>query len=161
VVQKAFCSQEPFSGWEWIGEPAYGLETASTIIRRMEVCRYCPVRRERLEDSLAETRYSVEGSWGGTSRTELQHMRTTVREERRAVEPIAIGEDYRGNRVTSKTDTGPDPHDPSIVALIADRLEASFDERFSWWIERDQSRRADRRRRRMMARDPDRIRRSA
>jgi Transcription factor WhiB len=159
-VDRALCSQEPYASWNWIGEPAGGIETPSTIIRRMEVCKWCSVRRGCLEDALAETRYSVEGSWGGTSRTERQAMRTTVREELRASEPIAIGEDFRGNAISSKMKDGFDPHHASVVALIADKLEETFDARFSWWIERDQTRRAERRSRRI-ARAPDPVRKAA
>ena len=44
------------SSLKWIVEPHTGTETPSSVVRLMEVCKFCPVRRECLEDALSETR---------------------------------------------------------------------------------------------------------
>ena len=68
-------------------EPSGGGENPASVVRLMEVCRWCPVRRECLEDSLEPT-WTTVGCFGGSVKTERTTMRTVVVEDLSTAEAV-------------------------------------------------------------------------
>lgn len=137
-VERALCAEEPFNDFHWVLETSGGVESPVASIRAMEVCRWCPVRRECLESALEETQFTIMGTWGGRTGTERRRVMSQVAAERTTPTQVFTETDDRG-RVRGTTALS--HHSgrewlvgPVYIKEVADRLDSSFDERFEGWI---------------------------
>ena len=109
---------------------------ANTAVRLGEVCARCPVRPECLRDALSETRYTVEGWWGGTSRPErTKSLRQVAAEMAGDGQPIALWSPLGSDGVSSSL--GREPRNAmdhaELVERTAQALEADFEARLEAW----------------------------
>jgi hypothetical protein len=136
-VKDAACAVEPYCNWKgWMTEPASGRENASTVVRCLEVCRTCPVRRECL-DSVLGAEISYYGIYGGTTLTERRAAWTA-----RKLKPdpeFNVRSQWREGVTAIRGIDGASltAHDRKRIAHeIGDRFEATFEERLELWKER-------------------------
>jgi hypothetical protein len=129
-VARAACARGPASRLTWVLEPNNGIETPASVLRCFDVCSGCPVRVECLRAALGELEIRVYGCWGGSTMTERLRVRTQVARE--------------ADRSLAELREHPEPW---WLEETARRLEATFDERYAWWVERARARRLEYRRR--------------
>ena len=100
----------------------------------MECCKWCPVRRECLEDSLEPT-WTVTGIRGGTTKTERTAMRMAVVKDLSTATPFewtftqSLSRTYTVSSDIGHPDRTYQDHD-AIVKETARRLDETFDERY-------------------------------
>ena len=147
-VRDAACATEPNSELTWFPESSgsYGAtlrHAPSTVVKALEVCETCPVRRPCIEDALGEAEFTITGIWGGTTTAERRAALAEVAAELVAeARPIDLpGYDDRWTTSSAaRTRRGSGRSDRRfgldrgrLVALTADRLEASFERRLRRW----------------------------
>jgi WhiB family redox-sensing transcriptional regulator len=137
-TEQALCAKPPYDAWGWVVESgSQGLEHPGTVTKMIEVCRECPVRRECLEDALSEDAFTVQGVWGGTTRTERRAAQNAAARERSTpTREIVFQTGYRGEKTTSRHSPGGGTEwrtHPSVVAELVETFEATLDERIAWW----------------------------
>ena len=137
-TEQARCAEPPFDEMTWVTEPSGGIEYALTAVTLIEICQSCPVRRECLEDALTETRFTVEGCWGGTMRTERQRaIHAAITAARATEQPVVDVDPISGREMTTKIEShGGWRESPALIKQVADELDATLDERLQWWRDR-------------------------
>lgn len=134
-VRDAACRVEPYSSWRWVLEPSGGTETASTVVKLFEVCAACPVRRPCLEDALSERSYTVEGIWGGTTRTERRRALRETALELSSSHTIELTDAARWDRATSTSSLASNKgglawlDGTEFISEVATRLDSTFEQR--------------------------------
>jgi hypothetical protein len=134
-IDDALCARPPNDQLTWIIEKSFGTEMCTTVTRLLAVCERCEVRRQCLEDSLSATAFTPTGVWGGSTMTERTRVIRQVKKELGTPERVVEWETYAGtgsSELKGSVARGWDGH-PTLVAAVADRLEASFDERLQRW----------------------------
>jgi hypothetical protein len=121
---QALCVEYP--DLTWVMTHTFGEERANQVVATMEVCASCPVRVECLTDTIIETRYTVDGMFGGTTMTERSRA---VNDRRRHAR--AVIDDERTEWVPSAHLDAKD--DRRIRLEAADDLESTFTPRLRDW----------------------------
>ena len=71
-----------------------GLENPNSVVRLLELCQRCPVRRECLMDALGEDAFTVIGCWGGTMTSERLPAMRRIAETLIDAEPMTFQNSY-------------------------------------------------------------------
>ena len=77
-TEQAECAKPPNDKLTWVVEKTGGTEQASTVVKLLQVCQRCPVRRPCLQDALSERAFSIVGVWGGAAGSERTRTRGEV-----------------------------------------------------------------------------------
>ena len=112
-LDQAACAKPPYDSWNWWPEKPAENKAPGVVLRLLELCASCPVRRECLEDCLGWLEHEPLGVFGGS---------TT--KERGAAFDGAV----RGTEAWRYSDSRAE-----MVTAAADLLEATLPARLEQW----------------------------
>ena len=128
---------------KWVIEKSASLENPESVVRLLELCQRCPVRRECLLDALGEDAFTVIGCWGGTMMSERLPAMRRIAETLIEASPMTFQNAY-GTPTSSLIDAaaheprGSDRSSPKRSPTLSTSWRR-WSERIEWWRDEGQT----------------------